>query len=162
VTTRDEGSELQREPEWCSHVFVAEQDRLRGRYGSSCRARPLTGKVFCGAHDPEHQRITTARKEARQVLRDESKARLRGEQLALKEDAIHRAQAGVADRLAAQEFVRAVGRAVPDSVRVAHRRAQLMKPERLAIKLYLRPDEVASLHEWFERRCYGGGDAATG
>jgi hypothetical protein len=45
--------------------------------------------------------MMTARKEARQVVRDESKARLRGEQVALKEAAIQRVRAGVVIRLAA-------------------------------------------------------------
>jgi hypothetical protein len=152
VTAGNEGPEPQRKPGRCSHLFVGDEDRLLGRYGSSCRACPLTGKVFCGAHDPEHRLMMTARKEARQVVRDESKALLRGEQVALKEAAIQRVRAGEVARLAAREVARAVGRAVPDSVRVAHRRAQLMKAKRLRITLDLSPDEVASLPEWFEHR----------
>jgi len=96
-------------------------------------------------------RAATDRRQARQVVREEWRAKIRADQVALKERALQRAQAEIADREAAQEAARA-RRAVPRSVRMAHSRAQLFPSERLRVQLYLRPEEVAALHEWFERR----------
>jgi hypothetical protein len=141
----------------CSHVFLADDDRTRDRYGSQCRARPLAGKELCAAHDPEHRRAMAERKEARRVTREEWKAQIRAEQIALKDNALRRAQGEVAERQAERDAARAVRRAVPQAVRVAHRRAQLNKSERQRITLYLRPYEVAALHDWFEIHCGGVG-----
>ena len=64
--------------------------------------------------------------------------------------ALRRAQGEVAERQAERHMAQAVRRAVPHSVRVALRRAPVIKSERQRITLYLRTHEVAALHEWFE------------
>jgi hypothetical protein len=161
-TGNNEDHEPGGQPGWCSHIFVSDQDRLRGRYGSSCRARAVATKDLCAAHDPEHQRAVTERRKAREVAREAWRAQIRAEQLTLKARAVERAQAEIAESQAVREVARAVRRAVPHSVRVAHRRAQMFRSDRLRIQLYLRPDEVAALHDWFERRCDDERDAAAG